>query len=45
MKIEKGQMIDIKIEKIVYGGEGLGYYNNELQKYLKFENHTNFISK
>lgn len=29
MKLEKGQEIELKIEKIVYGGEGLGYYENE----------------
>lgn len=27
MDLKKGQVIEIKIEKIVYGGEGLGYYN------------------
>lgn len=28
MKLEKKQVIKIEIEKIVYGGEGLGYYND-----------------
>ncbi|MGL5917941.1 MAG: 23S rRNA (uracil(1939)-C(5))-methyltransferase RlmD [Cetobacterium sp.] len=29
MKLGKGEIVEVKIEKIVYGGEGLGYYNNE----------------
>lgn len=28
MNLKKGQYIEVKIEKIVYGGEGLGYYNS-----------------
>lgn len=28
MKLEKKQIIELKIEKIVYGGEGLGYFND-----------------
>lgn len=27
MDLKKGQVVEIKIDKIVYGGEGLGYYN------------------
>ena len=34
MKLEKGQIIEIKVEKIVYGGEGLGYYNNEFAMFV-----------
>ncbi|MGL5088606.1 MAG: 23S rRNA (uracil(1939)-C(5))-methyltransferase RlmD [Cetobacterium sp.] len=34
MKLEKGQIIEVKIEKIVYGGEGLGYYNNEFAMFV-----------
>lgn len=34
MKLQKGQIIDIKIDKIVYGGEGLGYYNNEFAMFV-----------
>ncbi|MGL4997753.1 MAG: 23S rRNA (uracil(1939)-C(5))-methyltransferase RlmD [Cetobacterium sp.] len=34
MKLEKGQIIEVKIEKIVYGGEGLGYYNNEFAVFV-----------
>ncbi|WP_293721092.1 23S rRNA (uracil(1939)-C(5))-methyltransferase RlmD [uncultured Cetobacterium sp.] len=34
MKLEKGQIIEIKIEKIVYGGEGLGYYNGEFAMFV-----------
>ncbi|MCQ8212585.1 23S rRNA (uracil(1939)-C(5))-methyltransferase RlmD [Cetobacterium somerae] len=34
MKLEKGQIIEIKIDKIVYGGEGLGYYNNEFAMFV-----------
>lgn len=34
MKLEKGQIVEIKIEKIVYGGEGLGYYNNEFAMFV-----------
>ncbi|MGX6590651.1 23S rRNA (uracil(1939)-C(5))-methyltransferase RlmD [Cetobacterium ceti] len=28
MLLKKGDIVEITIEKIVYGGEGLGYYNN-----------------
>lgn len=34
MKLEKGQVVEVKIEKIVYGGEGLGYYNNEFAMFV-----------
>lgn len=34
MKLEKGQTVEIKIEKIVYGGEGLGYYNGEFAMFV-----------
>ncbi|MGL6066112.1 MAG: 23S rRNA (uracil(1939)-C(5))-methyltransferase RlmD [Cetobacterium sp.] len=34
MKLEKGQIIEVKIEKIVYGGEGLGYYNDEFAMFV-----------
>ena len=34
MKLEKGQIIEIKIDKIVYGGEGLGYYNGEFAMFV-----------
>lgn len=34
MKLEKGQIVEIKIEKIVYGGEGLGYYNGEFAMFV-----------
>ncbi|MEG1582622.1 MAG: 23S rRNA (uracil(1939)-C(5))-methyltransferase RlmD [Cetobacterium sp.] len=34
MKLQKGQVIEVKIEKIVYGGEGLGYYNNEFAMFV-----------
>ena len=34
MKLQKGQIIELKIEKIVYGGEGLGYYNNEFAMFV-----------
>lgn len=34
MKLQKGQIVEIKIEKIVYGGEGLGYYNGEFAMFV-----------
>ncbi|MGL4424767.1 MAG: 23S rRNA (uracil(1939)-C(5))-methyltransferase RlmD [Cetobacterium sp.] len=34
MKLGKGEIIEVKIEKIVYGGEGLGYYNNEFAMFV-----------
>lgn len=34
MKLEKGNLIEIKIDKIVYGGEGLGYYNNNFAVFV-----------
>ncbi|MGL6023311.1 MAG: 23S rRNA (uracil(1939)-C(5))-methyltransferase RlmD [Cetobacterium sp.] len=34
MKLEKGQIVEVKIEKIVYGGEGLGYYNDEFAMFV-----------
>ena len=34
MKLEKGQIVEVKIEKIVYGGEGLGYYNGEFAMFV-----------
>ncbi|MGL5904167.1 MAG: class I SAM-dependent RNA methyltransferase, partial [Cetobacterium sp.] len=34
MKLGKGEIIEVKIEKIVYGGEGLGYYNNEFAVFV-----------
>ena len=34
MNLQKGQIIEIKIDKIVYGGEGLGYYNNEFAMFV-----------
>ena len=34
MKLQKGQIVEIKIEKIVYGGEGRGYYNGEFAMFV-----------
>ncbi|MGL5356749.1 MAG: 23S rRNA (uracil(1939)-C(5))-methyltransferase RlmD [Cetobacterium sp.] len=34
MKLEKGQIVEVKIEKIVYGGEGLGYYNDQFAMFV-----------
>lgn len=34
MKLKKGDIVELEIKKIVFGGEGLGYYNDEFAVFV-----------